>query len=49
MSHYRPGLKFGFEGSSTDDPVWKQDVAVKLRVSNHGNTPAPITRQLINR
>jgi hypothetical protein len=47
MSHYPPGLTFGFEFSSSTDPIWKQDVAVRMKVCNHGNTPARITRALI--
>jgi hypothetical protein len=47
MSHYPPGLTFGFESSGSDDPIWKQDVNVTMKVCNYGNTPARITRVLI--
>jgi hypothetical protein len=46
MSDYRPGLTFGYVHSGGDG-VSKQDVAVRVKVSNNGTTPARITRVLI--
>src|SRR5437868_14285118 len=47
MSQYRDGLRFGFEGSGSGDTIWTQDVTATLKISNHRNTPARVTRVLI--
>jgi hypothetical protein len=47
ISHAPPGLKFGYEDTSGND-VSRQDAAIKIKITNHGNTPARVTKAVIH-
>lgn len=47
MSHYPPGVEFGYDESSGNEP-FRRALNVKIKVSNTGNTPATVTRILLH-
>jgi hypothetical protein len=46
MSHYAPGITFGFDLSVGHEP-WKRDVKIKIKICNSGNTPGTVTYALL--
>jgi len=47
MSHHPPGILPVAERLDGDLPRWKHRLTLRMKVQNHGNTPAKITRALV--
>jgi hypothetical protein len=47
MSHHPPGIEPKSERISSEPSRWKHQLSVRIKITNHGNTPARITRSLV--
>jgi hypothetical protein len=49
MSHHPPGIRVHSERLPSDggEERWRHNVTLRVKVTNHGNTPARVTRSLV--